>query len=72
MFELTKVSMLHQDLADHRSNYYEMVINSGLSGEPYFLQNPLMTWNFDDQSLKWPGYIDLRDDIKTNANKELR
>lgn len=71
MFELTKVSMLHQDLADHRSNYYEMFISSGLSGPPYFIESPIMKWNFGDQSLKWPGYIDLRDDIKTSANKAI-
>lgn len=72
LLELTKVSMLHQDLADHRSNYYEMFISSGNTGAPYFLESPLMTWNFQDQSLKWPGFIDLRDNLKTNANKELR
>ena len=37
----------------------------------YFIESPIMKWNFGDQSLKWPGYIDLRDDIKTNANKAI-
>ncbi len=68
LLELTKVSMLHQDLADHRSHYYEMYISSGMTGEPYFLESPLMIWKFDDQSLNWLGYINLREELKTNAN----
>ncbi|MHA7832466.1 MAG: hypothetical protein ACX93O_15330 [Flagellimonas sp.] len=71
LLELTKVSMLHQNLADHRSNYYEMFISSGNTEAPYFVESPLMTWNFQDQSLKWPGFIDLRDNLKNNA-KEFR
>lgn len=69
ILELTEVSMFEQDLSRNYSNFYEMKLNSGLSGEPYFLKSPLMYVYFDDQSLKWPYFILLKNEIMTTANK---
>lgn len=69
LLELTEVSLYQQDLARNYSNDYEARINSGLSGEPYFLVNPMMSLYFQDQSLMWKEFIEMSDDIKTTARK---
>ncbi|MGS2764802.1 hypothetical protein [Sinomicrobium sp. M5D2P9] len=69
LLELTEISMLGQDLSLNYSNDYEMKLNSGLTGEPYFLENPLMHIYFQDQSLRWPQFILLTNEIKTTASK---
>lgn len=68
LLKLTEVSMYQQDLARNYSNDYVAKINSGLSGEPYFIENPLMSLYFRDQSLMWEEFIKMRDEIKTTAN----
>ena len=63
MNDLMRISMLHQDWIDHQSNDYELILSSSLSGEPYFLESNQMYWYFQDASLEWPGFTELRDSI---------
>ena len=60
--------MYQQDLSNNYSNDYEAKINSGLSGEPYFLEIPMMSLYFQDQSLMWKEFVKVRDEVKATAN----
>ncbi len=66
--ELTEIGMLEQGLSNNYSNDYEMVLNTAHSGAPFFIENPMMSLYFQDDSLEWSAYIKLREEIKTNAN----
>lgn len=66
---LIEMSMLRQNLSNNYSNYYKLELNTEHTGEPYFIENPLMSLYFQDQSLKWSKFINLREEIKSNSRR---
>lgn len=66
---LIEMSMLRQNLSNNYSNYYKLELYTEHTGEPYFIENPLMSLYFQDQSLKWSKFINLREEIKSNSRR---